>query len=450
VFPTRLELDMEALHSLATSGRAGSRRKRVDPALAWLRERVATTPGRLLAMSAVVVAVAICYGVVATVAVRSRAQAAQAVQTQTEPLLKQAASLYTALSDANATVTTTLLRGGLELRAERARYMQDLAIAAAALTTLTREAGTSANARPALRIIADELPLYSGLVEAARADNRQNFPIGASYLREASSLLTTTMLPAADRLYTAEARRLTDNYGSGTGTGTLIALLTAAAVSLVLLVLAQRYVAQQSRRILNVPMLAATVVVGVASIWALVGLLSEQNALASARSDGSDSVEVLSATQVLLSRALGDQSLTLVNRGGDESDPTDVAAVMPVVGRLISEDRALAARTGTTTSAGLLTREFASYRSETAQIGQLEKSGRITQAISPWRAAGVTSAQLNANLTDQILAAQNRFVSSANDATSAVSGLSLAIPLLTVIAGVLALLGLRQRINEYR
>ena len=39
---------------------------------------------------------------------------------------------------------------------------------------------------------------------------------------------------------------------------------------------------------------------------------------------------------------------------------------------------------------------------------------------------------------------------SAADASSDLSGLALAIPLITILAAVLALLGLRQRINEYR
>jgi hypothetical protein len=73
--------------------------------------------------------------VIATAAERSRASAASAARSQTEPLLGQAATLYTALSDANATATTTFLEGGLEPPARRARYAADLRLSTDALAS---------------------------------------------------------------------------------------------------------------------------------------------------------------------------------------------------------------------------------------------------------------------------------------------------------------------------
>jgi len=50
----------------------------------------------------------------------------------------------------------------------------------------------------------------------------------------------------------------------------------------------------------------------------------------------------------------------------------------------------------------------------------------------------------------QTNAAQARFASQASDATSALAGLKIAIPVLAVAAALLALVGLRQRADEYR
>ena len=129
---------------------------------AWVRERLTTTPGRLTLISLLVVVGAVCFGVITTAAERSRAQAAQAAQTQTAPLLAQAVILYTALSDANATVTTTLLNGGIEPTSKRARYELDLRAASSALSRLTREASDSSVARGALGVISQQLPFYTG------------------------------------------------------------------------------------------------------------------------------------------------------------------------------------------------------------------------------------------------------------------------------------------------
>jgi hypothetical protein len=369
----------------------------------------------------------------------------------------QAVTLYSSLSDANATATTTFLTGGLEPAARRAHYLQDLRLATGALTTLTREVGGSSAARAAVRTITDQLPVYSGLVESARANNRQGFPVGAAYLRQASTLLTGKSLPAAEQLYAIEATRLGDNYRAGTSTGPLVALALVIALALAILVGAQRYVTRVSRRILNVWMLLATLVIGAVSVWAVVGLVAERNALIRAQRKGSDSVEVLSASSVLLSRAQTDQSLTLVNRGSDQTAPADFEVVLNALspqGGIIGEGAALAARTRTPAAGDQLAREFGAYRAETAQVTRIQKSGRIGDAISVAVADAARpsspSVRLSADLAAQAGAAQARFEKEAANATSALSGLSVAIPLLAVLAAILALVGLRQRASEYR
>lgn len=402
-----------------------------------LRGQVTTTPGKLLLVSTLVIAGALCFGVVATVAEQSRAQAAQSARTQTEPLLVQAARLYTTLSDANATVTTTFLKGGLEPPSQRAHYLQDLQQASDSLATLTRETAGSATARTAVKTVTERLPNYSGLVEAARANNRQGFPVGAAYLRAASNLLTGTVLPEADRLYATEAERLSGDYRTGTASASLIVLVVIVLAALGLLLLAQVYLARISRRILNVPIVIATGLLTAVSIWSIVALIGESNALDRAQRDGSDSVEVLSATRVLVSRAQSDQSLILVSRGSDETDPLDFAQVKRILAPpkgLVGEVEALATRTGSVAAANRLSQEFQAFVSATAG--------------SP--ASSASAARLTDDLGAQIRAAQGRFMISAGDATSALSGLWLAIPLLTALAALLAVAGLRQRLGEYR
>jgi hypothetical protein len=419
-------------------------------ALAWVRDRLATTPGRLVLVSILVVVGAVAYGAIATGAEQSRENAAKAAASQTEPLLVHAANLYTALSDANATEATALLSGGLEPAAKRTRYLADLRIASNALSALTRESGTSVSAPVALDTIADQLPVYSGLVESARANSGQGFPVGAAYLRQAVTLSTTTMLPAADRIYRTEATQLGDDYHSGTSNTSLTAFIVAGVVALILLALAQWYVARSSRRILNVGMVAATVAVAAVSIWGVIALIDEQNSLSSAQQHGSDSVEVLTAATVLLSRAQGDLSLTLVNRGTDETDPLDFAAVGRGLSPLTREISVLARRTGTTAAAGRFDADYASYQTQADRIKDLQTKGQLAAALALEPATAAISDRLSGDLGGQIQASQERFARAATDATSALDGLSIAIPVITVLAAVAALLGLRQRINEYR
>ena len=427
---------MESAGLAAAPAPTARRRNRPAGAVGWIRERLRTTPGRLVLTSIVVIIGVAAFGVLATGAEQSRERAVRSARTDTEPLLVHAVQLYTDLSDANATVATGLLgAGGLEPPAARARYFDDLRVATGALTALTRGANT-AGARSAVATIADQLPVYAAYVEAARANSRRGFPIGAAYLRQAAGLMSTTMLPAAEHLYAAEAFRLGENYRTGTSTGPLIALAVAIAVALVALLFAQRYVTQVSRRIFNLPMVIATVALAAVSVWALVGLTGEQNDLATSQHRGSDSVESLSAANVLLSRAQGDLSLTLVNRGNDTTDPQDFAVVKRVLG---SGD--LAPR---------LASDFASYWAAAERLQRIQGQGQLGAAIDQAPGVAAISQRLSSRLTDQIAAAQTRFTRSAADAASALDGLALAIPLIAALAAVLALLGLRQRISEYR
>lgn len=430
------ELTVESAGLAAAPAPATRRRVRAAGAAGWIRERLRTTPGRLVLTSIVVIVGVAAFGILATGAEQSRERAVRSARTDTEPLLLHAVQLYTDLSDANATVATGLLgAGGLEPPAARARYFDDLRVATSALTALTRGANT-ARARSAVATIADQLPVYAAYVEAARANSRQGFPIGAAYLRQAAALMSTTMLPAAEHLYAAEAFRLGDDYRTGTSSAPLVALAIAIAVAVLALLLAQRHLARVSRRIFNLPMLIATVALVAVSVWALLGLTGEQNDLATAQHRGSDSVESLSAANVLLSRAQGDLSLTLVNRGNDTTDPKDFAAVKHV---LTTGDLAPGLAPG-----------FASYWAAAEHLQRIEGQGQLATAIDEAPGVAGISQGLSRRLTDQIGTAQARFTHSASSAASALDGLAFAIPLIAVLAAVLALLGLRQRINEYR
>jgi hypothetical protein len=57
-----------------------------------------------------------------------------------------------------------------------------------------------------LLTLSTDLPVYTGEIETARADNRIGYPVGAAYLREATTLMNSSLLPAAENLYSARTR----------------------------------------------------------------------------------------------------------------------------------------------------------------------------------------------------------------------------------------------------
>lgn len=425
-----------------------------------IRPRLTTTPGRLRLVAVLLIAGAIVFGALAASAVSTRLQAAHSVATDTEPLLVTAEGLYASLSDADATAATTFLTGGLEAPAQRERYASDLRAASDQLATLARQAGGSTQTRAAVQTLATQLPVYSGLVETARASNRQGFPVGAAYLRKASTLMREHILPAAGQLYEVEARRLSGDYRSGVSTGTLLTVIAVLCAMLGLLAAIQVRLAHLTHRIFNVPMALATALVLALGVWMIVGLTGEQNALGRTQRTGSDAVQVLSAARILALRAQGDEGLALVARGGGEASLRDFDAVTRRLGSsgepasLLGEAATIARRSGSAAAIDGLSVTFARYLAVHRRVVALETNGRFNDAVN--LAVGSHAQELslsdalNSNLVQEISAAQRRFGSAAGDATSALGGLWLAIPLLSVLFAALALYGVLQRLGEYR
>ncbi len=425
-----------------------------------LAEPLRTTPGRLRLAAALIAIGAVLFGVVGTSAVSHRRAAARSAATVTEPLLVTAEGLYASLSDADATAATTFLTGGLEPPARRQRYAADLRSASEQFATLARQATASGPTSAAVRTIATELPVYTGLVETARANNRQGYPVGAAYLRQASALMREQLLPAANRLYEVEARRLSHDYRSGVSSWTIVAVIAIAALMLGLLIVVQVALARLTHRTFNVPLVLASVIVLGLAAWMLTALVEEQNALSRAQHTGSDPVQVLSAARVMALRAQGDEGLALVARGGGEASLQDFQAATARLGSssqastLLGVAAQIASSEGSAGPVQDLSSSLAEYLSVHRRVAALETNGRFNEAVA--LAVGPTAQELpisdalNSGIGEQISAAQSRFSAAASDATSSLGGLWLAIPLLTVLFAALALFGVQLRLKEYR
>jgi hypothetical protein len=406
-------------------------------------------------MAGVVIATLLA-GLVLVAVTAVRRDAADAVATRDQPLMVEADGLYASLADADATAATTFLRGGIEPVALRTRYLAALRRASTQLAGLGRRVQGSAEAGAVAAIGAD-LPVYSGLVETARANNRQGFPVGAAYLRQASNLMRTSMLPAAGRLYSSESQRLGDHEHSGSATGGIALMLFACAVALAVLVGAQIFVARRTHRVFNVWLVGATVALLALTVWAAYALNSARHSLIRAQREGSDAVQVLSAARIVRLRAQADESLALVARGGGDQYTADFAVadrlLRPPRG-LLGEASRLAARTGSTAQVDELSRTWRAIRAEHARVAQLESAGRFPAAVRLAVGTGSHESALgdrmNRRFGSLIGAAQRRFEDAADDARSSIRGLVVGIPVLIVLAAALAVVGLQIRINEYR
>ncbi|HMG27510.1 MAG TPA: hypothetical protein VKH36_11935 [Acidimicrobiia bacterium] len=430
-------------------------------AVDWVVARLRTTPGLLRVLSIALIAILAVMALVDFRVAGARKNAADAVGLDSEPLLLRAQAIYSALAKADATATNTFLAGGLEPTGQRQRYLADLRSASHQLTVATREIGNSGAATRAATLMNRDLSLYAGSVEAARANNRQNLPVGAAYLRQASTLMQRELLPAADRLYGVEARRLEHEYlsaGSGSDIAAVVAVTLAA---LALLVVTQLFLIRRSNRILNVPLVAASVLVVVLGASLVTSFLVQQHRLEAARHPASDLVGALSSARVLALRAESDDSLTLVARGSGDQYRVDFDATVKKLGGRSGMNGSLGTATALAGSSGKShvvaegRKAYRDYLDVHGQIIQLQDSGQFDEAVA--RATGTsagdelpTLTRFDKSLLQGIRESEARFRSDANGARNVLRFLAIAIPIIAIACGALVLYGLQMRINEYR
>ncbi len=241
----------------------------------------------------------------------------------TEPLSFDAQQIYQSLSGADATEAAAFL-AGTEPAAARSQYLADIARAETYLEAATAAAGNQGPGSE-LTVLSTEIPVYTGLVETARADNLQGLAVGAAFLGEASYLMRTALLPAANRLYQQQNARLSAADQQATGLP-ILAVLVALAAGYVLL-RGQRWLRRRTHRRLNYGLAAASVVGLVSLAWLLTAVTVARVQLLDARDHGSGPVQALAKADIAALRAHADESLTLINRSGDDANQADFLRV---------------------------------------------------------------------------------------------------------------------------
>lgn len=417
---------------------------------------VGSTPAKLRMLLAGLLTLSLLWGAVAAWTVAQRASAADDVVTVSEPLSLDAQQIYRSLSDADATEAAAFLSGGLEPPGLHARYQGDIALAARELEAATAAAGQSA-ARTRLTILSAGLPSYAGLVETARADNRLGLPVGAAYLREASGFMRTTLLPAARELYAQDNAQLA--AADRQATGLPYAALIVAFAGAFLLAGCQLWLARRTHRMLNPGLLAASIIGLISLAWLLSALTVARTHLIAAQDQGSAPVEALAQADTAALQAHADESLTLIDRSGDDSFQRDFLKLQkrlgPGPGTLLT-NAAAAARSspgGPQAASALIAAPmwFTAHR----QVRSLDDSGKYTAAVqrdigSAPADSGSQFRRVDAHLSSAIEADQAWFRSAAQDGRDAITGLEPGVIALSLAMAGCCVWGISRRLTEYR
>ena len=148
----------------------------------------------------------------------------------------------------------------------------------------------------------------------ARANNRAGRPLGVAYLSESSVLMQQDILPSAERLYRTQSDAV---IASGRSAGPSRAVIAAAVFVLVLLLLAQSWLARRSHRRLNLGLVVASVLMAVLAVWLTVAGLVSTRAATGALTEGGEPLDKAVTARILAQQARADEILGLLKRGSD-------------------------------------------------------------------------------------------------------------------------------------
>jgi hypothetical protein len=446
-----------------TAGSAVAPAHAAPPAPLWLAlrkvpgaVRAGSTPAKLGLWLAGLLTASLVWGVVAAWTVAEHASAAGNVVTVSEPLSLDAQQIYRSLSAADATEAAAFLSGGLEPLSLRARYLADITGAARQLEAATAAAGQSA-AGSSLATLSAGLPHYAGLVETARADNRLGLPLGAAYLREASGFMRATLLPAARDLYAQENAQLA--AADQRATGPPYAALAVALIAAVLLVAGQWWLARRTSRIVNPGLLVASVAGLVSLVWLVTALTVARTNLDAARDHGSAPVEALARAETAALQAHADESLTLIDRAGDDSFQGDFVSLQrklgPGPGTLLTNAAAAAEGSPGEPKAVAALGDAPTWYIAHQQVRSLDDSGRHLAAIG-WTLgnspadSGSLFGVLDTDLTSAIAADQASFRSVAQRGRDDLAFLEAGMIAASLVMVAGCGWGISRRLAEYR
>ncbi|MFD3451025.1 hypothetical protein ACFWVC_02500 [Streptomyces sp. NPDC058691] len=439
----------------------------VDQLRAW-RAAATTEPGRLRVIGALLVVLVVAFGAVTAWQITERAAAADDVIHHSEPLSARAADIYRSLADAGATASGGFLAGGVEPKNVSDRYDKDIDVASRSITQAAASSEGSPGSRDRLERLSQGLSEYTGLVERARSNNRQGFPVGGAYLRRANDLMNEQILPDAKELWTIETARLGRDYDDAQALPWGAWAL--GAVALVALFWAQRRSYKRTHRVFNVGLLAGTAATVAVLLWLVAGHGVARARLDDSYAHGARSLQVLNEARIESLQARSNENLTLVARGGGDAYNTAyLKQIQDMAGTkadgktgLLAQALRLAddaeSRESITTAMkdakawwrlNLQARakdDAGSYLDAVAQtIGGRYENGEQAKEYS-----GVCFDGVDSSLAKAVAHEQDEFEQAAEDGRGALNGLGAGAALLAVFGAAGAVLGIGRRLSEYR
>lgn len=410
----------------------------------WLRRQLDTTPAKLRAMQMGTVVLAALIGVLGVIGLSRRSADLRQAAVSADSLVR-IQGVRAALVRADALASESYLLGGKERPEQRQQFVDRLAEASAGLVAVSRQLSVTEAAL--LADVGSGIATYSGLIEQARSNNRQGFPVGAAYQRQANAMLSADLLASlgeAEQAVRDLVNRRLDNAADDNVWISLPVLLFVAAV-----VAASVWLTRHFNRSVNVPLALA----GLVAVIAMFTLLNRS----SAAFDASESAvggplqraDLTAQLRSALLDARSQESLTLINRGNGAANEASWAGSMADVEAARDE---LCQQDACPVYGDSLTQ----YRSAHAAMREVDDGGDWDAAVE--QVVGLPSPSTLTRAFDDVVE-QSRVAldqdattarAALDDARSPLGVLRIAVVVAALAIAGLAVAGYNRRLAEYR
>lgn len=424
---------------------------KLGPSATYVRRSASfliTSPGRLTIVALILIVAILAAGLSMWQTTSQRQQQLTRISQLSEPMANASQNLYASLTIADASANTAFSRGTLNSSQDLASNFDDV-IAQASMSATRAATGIENVDDPEMKNIATVqrlLPVYTGMVETARANARQGNPVSVAYLASASNLMQVQILPAAKSLY--ERTSTTTNEEQRELSKPPLFPMSGLAAAILILLVTQWWLTRRTGRLFNVGLFGATMLMTIALVgvgiattqpWQSGSLFGEQ------RPD----VHALTEVRIDAQQLRASETLGLVRR-----QPADAESFSQSVRTLVGElERVDANAPDDDVRAAI----HAVYSWESGHnlmmehLGSGDYAGAVRIATDADNASSSATAfnQVDESLQNSI--AESRLAARENldQSRRAIAALSLATVTLTVIAAVLVVFGFRHRLLEY-
>ncbi len=407
-----------------------------------------STLTRLRWFQAVSVVLAIVLALAGGYGVGRRSSALADARTAAQQLIA-VQDVRVAVVRADAIASSSYLVGGEEDPAQRTAYLDEVDRASNGMVAVANRVG---GADAALLAEGSRLlSSYVGLVEQARANNRQGFQVGAAYQRQANAIVVNDQVGADGvavpnivatlrAVEDSQRRQVNDRLAEAHRAGVWLQLV--GWVLFGVLALGAVWMALRFRRWVNVPVVLA-------ALGVLVLLVAGGTAQSAAVNDADTAVDgpLLQADITAQARAAGfdarsQEALTLINRGSGQANEAkwkvSAAVVDDIVARCDCDPDGA----------------FAAYTGGHARLRSLDDGGDWDAAVATSLGQTGTVASSFESFADSTASvvddASRRADRQLADSRSSLASLRLFAIVTGLLAAVLAAVGFGQRIREYR